>query len=273
MKLILQEIKKILNYRDLIWNLSINKIKEKYRYPILGFLWIILMPILLALIFLFAFSVVIKVRVPHYPFFIYLFCAMLPWSYLSTSIMQSTNSLVESTNLVKNVSFCREIIPISSILSNLINFIFTLPVLFLFLFIFKIKVSIYIIFLPFVILLQTIFIIGVSLLTSACQVRLRDTKYIVELLITAFFYLAPVFYPLDLVKNISPLSLRIYMLNPNAAIITLYRIVILGGYTAFLPPEVNLFNLVIIPVILSLFVLHLGFLIFKKFETSFADLI
>lgn len=271
--LIFEEAIKILHYKDLIRKLSFNQIKVKYRYPILGFLWLILLPTLLALILLFAFSVIIKVKIPHYPFFIYIFSAMLPWTYFSTAIFQATNALIESENLVKNVAFCREILPLASILTNLINFVFTLPVFFLFIFIFRVRVPIYIVFFPFVLFLHTLLIAGVSFLTSSFQVRLRDTKYIVEIVITALFYLTPVFYPLDLVKEISPTSLKLYMLNPLVAITILYRITLLGGYTKYLPSEVNLYNLIILPIIFSVLMLYLGLKIFKKTEPFIADLI
>lgn len=273
MKLFLEEIKGIIKYRKLIWKLAISQIRVKYRYPILGLFWLILMPISLALIFFFAFNIVMKVRIPHYPFFIYLLSALLPWGYFSNSIMQSTSSMIGSGTLIKNVAFCREIVPISFVLANLINFIFTLPVLFVFILIFKVKVSWFIVFLPLVMLIHSIVIIGISLMTSAFQVRLRDTTYIVEILITAVFYLTPIFYHLDLIKDISPSVLRIYMLNPLVGITTLYRITILGEFTAILPAEVNPFNLIVLPMILSLLILRIGLFVFKKYEPSFADLI
>ena len=110
-------------------------------------------------------------------------------------------------------------------------------------------------------------------MTSAFHVRLRDTTYIVEILITAIFYLTPIFYHLDLIKDISPQALRFYMLNPLVGITTLYRIAFLGGFTKILPGEANLFNLIVLPMILSLVILRIGFFIFKKYEPSFADLI
>ena len=262
-----------MKYRHLIWKLAISQIRVKYRYPILGFFWLILMPISLALIFCFAFNIVMKVRVPHYPFIIYMLTAFLPWTYFSNSIMQSTTSLIGSGTLIKNVSFCREIIPISFVLANLINYIFTLPVLFVFILFFRVKVSGFIIFLPLVIILHTILITGISLMSSAFQVKLRDTAYIVEILIMAIFYLTPIFYHFDLIREISPLVLRIYTLNPLVAIATLYRITILGNFTAILPSEVNFFTLIFLPVVLCLIILRIGLFIFKRNEPFFADLI
>lgn len=273
MNLILKEIRKIFLNRHLIWKLSVNQIKVKYRYPILGLFWLILMPIFLSVIFLFAFSVVIKVKIPEYPFFIYLLSAMLPWNYFSSSVNQTTNSLIDNVNLVKNVAFCREIIPISSILANLFNFLFTLPVFFIFILIFHIKVPVYIFFLPFVIILHSILIAGIGFFCSAFQVHLRDTKYIVEIFVTAIFYLVPVVYPLDFVRTISPKFLIMYLLNPLVSITNLYRITLLGNYVKCLPPEVNMFNLIIFPSLVSIILFYSGFMVFKRLESNFADLI
>ena len=270
---LIYEIKKIFINRQIIWNLAINQIKAKYRYPVLGIMWSMLTPLFLSVIFLIAFGIIMKIKTTEYPFLVYFLSGMFPWIYFSASVLEACNSVVQNNNLIKSVAFYRQNIPLSCILVNLINFFFNLPVLFIFILIFKIKISLYIILLPFVLMLHTLLIIGISLIVSSLQVRIRDTRYILELLVNAIFFITPIFYPLNMIKEISSDFLKIYMFNPMASIITLYRITILEGYTRYLPVEVNYFNLIIFPLILTFLLLYLGFFIFNKLEPSFADFI
>jgi len=270
---LIEEINKIFINRQIIWNLAVNQIKARYRYPMIGVMWSILTPLFLSIIFLIAFEIIIKVKIPGYHFLVYFLSGMFPWAYFNTSVLEACNSIVQNSNLIKSIIFYRKNIPLSYILMNLINFFCSIPILFIFFLIFKIKISLYIIFLPFVLIIHTLFIMGIALIVSSLQVRIRDTRYILEVLLSAVFFLTPVFYPLNMIKEISSSFLKIYMFNPMASIITLYRITLLGGYIKYLPSEISYFNLIFLPLIITFLLLYLGFFIFNKLEPSFADFV
>lgn len=261
-----------LNY-ELLCNLAAKEMRVRYKHPILGFLWALIVPLCVVFVFKVVFSLILKVSFTEYPFFIFLATAVFPWNFFSKSISDSTLSIQENSNLIKKVYFHREIIPISIVLANLINFILSILVLMAIFIFLKVKFSQFIVLLPLVILLQSIFTIAVSLFSSGLQAKFRDIKYIVELFLLFFFYFTPVVYPPEIIANISKTLFRIYMLNPMAQIITLYRVTLLKGYLDTMPSGFGLFYLLSASVTFSLILLILGFVIFKKIEPSFSDLI
>jgi ABC-2 type transport system permease protein len=143
----------------------------------------------------------------------------------------------------------------------------------LFLVVFHIEITPLIFFLPLIVFFQTIFTIGISLISASLQAYFRDVKYIVELLLMAWFYLTPIFYPLTLVSGISDNLLKLYMLNPFTGIVTFYRLSLLGGYIKSLPPQIDIFYLLIFCLLSCIVIFFLGFIIFRKFEPRFTDLV
>lgn len=265
--------KEISKYHQLIFSLVSKQIKVKYKHPILGFLWALLVPLLLSLVFMVVFSKIIKIPIVNYPFFIFLITALFPWNFFNLSVSEATMSILEGGELIKKVYFPREIIPISIVLTNLINFIFTIIVVIFFLIVFKIGIGISIIYLPLVILLQIFLNTGIVLMVSGLQVRYRDVKYIIEVLLSLWFYLTPIFYPLSLVANISDKFFNIYMWNPLTVLITLYRLVFLTGYIHQLPSIVSTHYLIFVGVFSCLTIFYLGLLVFKKYAPNFVDYI
>lgn len=270
---IVKRIKNVVEHRELLLRLTFKDLKLRYKNLFLGFLWALLIPLCMIVIFKIVFSVIIKVDIKNYPFFIFLMTAMFPWSYFQQSISAATTSIVDSGNLIKKVYFPREIIPISIVTANLINFLFTLAVMLLILLFSGVRFTPLLLFLPAVLLIQTILTVGIALIVSGLQVRYRDVRYIVEVLLIAWFYLTPVFYPLTLVAGISKTFFRIYMFNPFVGLVTLYRMILLNGYIETLPPEINFFSIVGAPLISSVVVFFLGFHIFQRYERSFTDYI
>jgi len=253
--------KDIFSYKELIYNLTLKDLKVRYKTAALGFLWALLNPLIMMIIFSIVFSLFMKIQIEKYP--IFLLTALLPWHFLSQSLSISTTSIVDNANLIKKVSFPREIIPISSITANLINFLLSLIVLFIFLIIFKVRFTFMILLLPLLVLTQFIFTLGISLISCTLYTSYRDVKYIVEVLLLSWFYLTPIFYPLSLIPQQYQ---RIYMLNPMACIVVMYRDVLLYGNMP--NPKVMSYALLI-----SFSFLIIGLIIFKKRETIFADLV
>jgi lipopolysaccharide transport system permease protein len=270
---IVSQIKGLIQYRQLVWDLAIKDIKVRYRSPALGFLWAILVPLIMVFIFKFVFSTILKARVENYPFFIYLMTAIFPWTYFSSSISAATESILDNRELIKKSYFPPQVIPVSIVLANLINFLPVVAVMFLIIAFFRTQFSILILLLPVILTLQTIFTIGIALIFSSLQVVLRDTKYIVQLLLIAWLYLSPAFYPLAIIADFSPGFLKLYMLNPFAGLFCFYRIAFLKGYGATLPAGVNIISLSIWIIIVCISVFLFGFSVFRRYAPRFSDLI
>ncbi len=268
-----KKLKEIIRYRELLFRLVLKELKVRYKHPFLGFFWAFIVPLCMILIFMLVFSYILKVPHQGYPFFIFLVSALFPWNYLNLSISTSTMSLLDSGNLIKKVYFPRELIPISIVVVNLVLFIFSLGLMLIFIIPFGIKLSPLIFFLPGVIFMQTIFISGICLIVASLQVKYRDVKYIVEVLLILWFFLTPIFYPLELIANVSDNVFKIYMLNPLTQLITLYRIIIINNYIKCLPPQVNILELIFFNSAICIITFLSGFIIFKKQEPRFSDLV
>lgn len=268
-----KKLKEITRYRELLFRLVLKELKIRYKHPFLGFLWAFIVPLCMILIFMLIFSYILKIPHQGYPFFIFLVSALFPWNYLNLSISTSIMSLLDSGSLIKKVYFPREIIPISIVAVNLVLFVFTLGLMLIFVIPFGVKLQPLIFFLPGIIFMQTVFISGLSLIVSSLQVKYRDTKYIAEVLLIFWFYLTPIFYPLELIAGISDKFFKIYMLNPLTQLITLYRITIINDYIKVLPPQINILELILSNLAICTITFIVGFIIFKKQEPRFADLI
>jgi len=267
------QIKALIQYRHLLWNLAIKEIKVRYRSPALGFLWTILTPLIMVFIYKFIFSTILKTPEEKYPYFIYLMTAIFPWSYFSSTINEAVGCINSNRELIKKTHFPRQIIPVSVILANLLIFIPALIVMLLILAFFRIQFTVFILLLPIALVIQTILTIGLALIVSSFQVILRDTKYIVELLLMALLFLSPGFYSLTTVADFSKIFFKFYLLNPFVGLFTLYRIAFLKGYAETLPLGVNIFALSIWTAIVSIAIFFLGFFVFKRHEAYFSDLI
>jgi ABC-2 type transport system permease protein len=270
---IINQIKALIQHRHLVWSLAIKDIKVRYRSPTLGFLWAALVPLIMVFIFKFVFSMILRAHVENYPFFIYLMTAIFPWTYFASSIDTAVESICSNRELIKKTYFPRQIIPVSIVLANLINFFPALIVMILILYFFRIQFTILIFLLPVILLLQTILTVGLALIVSSLQVVLRDIKYIVQLLLMAWLYLSPGFYSLTMVANASDKFLKLYLLNPFVGLFSLYRIAFLRGFVNTLPSGVNIFVLSIWTIIVCITVFLIGFLVFKKYEPRFFDLV
>lgn len=254
--------------------MAVRDIKLRYRKPYLGFFWMLLIPFSTAIVYKILFSDFMQVTSGPYPFFIYLLTALLPWSYFCSSVQTASRSILDNRNIISQVSFPKYILPLSTVLANLINFLPTILVLFGFLIVFRIKVGASILFLPVVILIQTGMIIGLSLLVSSLQVIYRDVEYITQLALMVLFFMTPGVYTLEEVVNkASPLFTKIYMLNPLVGILNLYRITFIGDYLKNIPKEANLLNTLFIPILSSFMLLSIGIFVFSRHEKKFFDYI
>ncbi len=214
----------LFSYKDLVRNLVSRDFKTRYKRSYLGILWSLLNPLLIILVYTLAFDYIMKIQVKDFPLFF--MCGFLPWSYFSSSLSVSLGSLSDTGYLIKAVYFPREILPLSMVLSCLLHFLITFIFVFPILMIYGYFPKAAVLSLPVVILLQSLFIFGVCLFLSSVHVFFRDIRYILDVILTVWFWLTPVVYPISLI----PEQFRfIYKLNPMALFVEAYREILLNG--------------------------------------------
>ncbi len=220
----MNSLAQIYSYKDLVLNLVSRDFKTRYKRSYLGILWSLLNPLLLILVYTLAFDYIMKIRVKDFPMFF--MCGFLPWSYFSAGILTSLSSLSDSGYLIKAVYFPREIIPLSIVLSCLLHFLITFIFVFPILLIYGYTPQWSYFALPLIILLQTVFTFGLSLFLSSIHVYFRDLRYILDVVLMAWFWLTPVVYPSSMIPES---YLFLYKLNPMTLFVTAYRGVLLDG--------------------------------------------
>lgn len=254
-----KQLQEIFEYRELILNLAVRDLKVRYKGSFLGFFWSFLNPLLMMAVLFIIFSKIFRIQIENFP--IFLLAGILPWQFFATVFSDTTKTITENANLIKKVYFPKEALILSIILSNLVNFLLSLFVLFIFILFCKIKLTLLIFLLPFILIIQLIFLIGMGLIFSALNVFFRDTIWIVNILLLAWFYLTPIFYP---VKMIPKEYLSFYMLNPMAAIVSAYRNILLYG---------NMFNVTYLAAtfFISLVLLFIGLKTYQKVSDIFPE--
>jgi ABC-type polysaccharide/polyol phosphate export permease len=257
------------HYRELIRNLVIRDLKVRYKNSVLGILWSLLNPLLMTLVFTVVFTLMIPSDIENYP--VFFMCGFLPWSFFSASVTGATGSIVGNSPLIKKVYFPREILPLAEVLSNLVNFLLALVVLFGMIFVFGMKLTPAVLMLPLIILAEVMFIGGMALFLSTANVFFRDTQHILEIVLLAWFFLTPIFYPITVLPDnaeILGFTVNIQLwarrLNPLASLIASYRDVLYRGQ----PTGLDFF---LRTLVTCLAVLVVGYLVFCRFSTVFGE--
>ena len=236
-----------------------RELKARYRGSFLGFLWTFLNPLLLLAVYALVFHYYLRIRVEHYAGF--MFVGLLPWIWFSSSLLEGTTSITSGGSLVTKVLFPSQILPMVKTLSNLVNYLLSLPILYLFLWGMGVYQGWSLLWLPLILLLHFLFIQGWVLLLSAVNVFFRDVQHILANLLTLWFFLTPILYPLSQV----PAPFRPWVLfNPMAQIIQAYHDVFFYHRN----PD---FRLLAVFAGLSLVLLWLGASFFERYKESFAE--
>lgn len=220
----MNKITNVFQHKDLLINLTMKELKLKYKNSIIGFLWSFLHPILLLVVYTFAFKLIIRIQIENFPIFV--FCGLLPWMFISGAISLSANSIINSENLVKKVYFPRVIIPLSVILSNFISMLINFIVLFAGLGFFGLGLTPALFFLPLLLIPTLFFTIGLGVLFASLTVKYRDLSHLIEILFMVWFYLTPIIYKLSMIPE--PYNMYIEA-NPITKIIEMFRTVIIDG--------------------------------------------
>lgn len=250
------------NYKYLLFQLTLREIKGRYKQSIIGYFWILLNPLLQLLVYSFVFSIIFRFPSNNIPYPIFLLAGLLPWIYFQTAISAATTSLVENANLITKIYFPRETIIYSVICAKAIDFLLASLLFIIFILVTKTPIQISSILIIPLLFTQILLMTGVSFLLSTFNLFYRDIQYLTNLILMLWMYLTPVVYPLSLVPAE---FVWIYKLNPMVGIIEGYRSALFG-----FPLDKGT---IISAFVISLTVFILGFIIFKRSDKVFADIV
>ena len=257
-------VRELWAYRDLLLNLVRRDLAVRYRRSALGFLWSFLNPLLMMLVFAVVFMVVKPQAVGQYPLFV--LSGLLAWNFTAGSLSGAARSITGNANLIDKIYFPREVLPISVVLSNLVNFLFSLCVFIPLALVFGVRFGWWALALPLVIGVQLLLVCGLSLLVSALNVFYRDTEAVLDVALTAWFFLTPVFWQLELLPN-QVLGVDVwrleYTLNPMATLVTDYRYILLYQYPVI--------RHTLIALAVGLFLVMAGWALFRRWSPRFAE--
>jgi lipopolysaccharide transport system permease protein len=256
-------LRELWNYRDLLVILIGRDIKLRYKQTALGIAWVVLQPLIAALIFAAIFGRLAKLPSDGAPYLLFVFCGLTAWNYFSQALQRAGNSLVTNAQLVSKIYFPRLLIPLAHTLAVLVDFVVMLLVLFVMMTIYHVAPGIKILALPFFLLLATLTATGIALWFSALGVKYRDFMYALPFLIQVWMYASPVVYPASLV----PIRYQAwYALNPAVGFIEGFRWSALG-HSALDS------RMLVITIVISLGAFLSGTFFFRRVERQFADVI
>ena len=256
------DLRELWAYRGLVIVLTLRDIKVRYRQTVLGAAWAIIQPLTIMLIFSVIFGKLAKIPSEGFPYPVFVYAALLPWTFFANALTASGGSLVSSSNLVSKVYFPRLIIPISAVGGGLVDLLISSGVLLLLMVYFDIPWTINLVMAPFLILGVVFTAFGVGTILSALTVSYRDFRFIVPFLIQIWMFLTPVVYGVSFI----PEKWRwLLLLNPMTGYIDGFRAAFLGRPFAW--------DSLFISLILSMLVVLLGVGYFGKVERRFSDVI
>jgi lipopolysaccharide transport system permease protein len=261
--------KDLWRYRELFYILSWRDVKVRYKQTVIGVVWSVLRPLLTMMIFTFIFGQVAKFNAPPgIKYGLLVFAGLLPWQFFSTGLSEASNSLVGNERLISKVYFPRMIIPASSVITSLVDFLISLILMFGLLIWYRTVPSINLVFLPLFIVMAFFASFGVGLWLTSLNVKFRDFKHVVPFLVQIGLYISPVAFTSEKAATMIPEKFRLlYYLNPMTGVIDGFRWCFFGDK---LPIYWNGMFLSLAVIIIFLLI---GIRTFRKMEKSFADLI
>ena len=251
--------KNLYNYRELLKTNVKKEIRGKYKNSFLGVLWSFLNPLLQIAVYAIVFPLILRNTQENYV--IFLCCGLIPWAFFSTAITRSAFTMVENGNILKKVYFPREILPISIVTSECVNFLISTIIILGFVIFGGLGITKYIIFYPIVLIAQYLLLIAISLVVSSISVYVRDLQHLIGVALQLLFYATPIVYAADSIPENFKWILNI---NPMTYIINGYRDIF---YNQQMPELKPLFILIVISIIACV----IGYLIFSKLQKGFAE--
>lgn len=256
--------REIWSYRELFYFLAWRDIVVRYKQTIVGIAWSIVRPVVTIVVFTVVFGKVAALPSEGIPYIILVTAATLPWQLFSTSLSESTNSMVNSAGIISKVYFPRLTIPLSSIVVCLIDFLISFVILIILMIYYRIVPGMEFLLLPVFTLIAVLASFGAGLWLSALNVKYRDIKHIVPFIVQFGIYVSPVGFS----STVVPEKWRLlYSLNPMVGVIDGFRWAITGGKSFLYMPGLFLSFIVIVILLVT------GFMYFRKTERTFVDVI
>ncbi len=250
-------------YRELFYFFTWRDIKVKYKQTVLGFLWAILQPLLMMLIFTFFFSRTLNIQHLTIPYPVFVFSGLILWNFFSSALTNASNSMVNNAPIIKKIYFPRLIIPVSSILGAFFDFIMAFILFFFILLYYQVSPELSAILLwPLALLVTAVASLGLGSWLSALNVKYRDFRYVIPFLVQILFFVTPIIYPASLIEQ--EWIRYIVALSPMYAAIEFFRI----------PLSTTSANTLMLTLSLSssIIFLFVGLIYFRRTEDFFADL-
>jgi lipopolysaccharide transport system permease protein len=263
----IRNLRELYQYRALLWSLTLRELKARYRASVLGFLWTFLNPTLQMAVYTLVFGYLGfgDRRIEHYPYFI--FVGMLPWIYFSTSAVAGASSISDRRDLLTKVRFPAQVLPATIVFTNLLNYLFSLPLMFILCAVAGHSLTWHVVFFIPLVILQTLFTLAMTYLLSALNVAFRDLQHIVNNLLMVAFFGSFVLMPMEPVHEKYPLIAKIIVYgNPMAALTIAYRDIF---YTHQIPNWHPLAAVALIAIML----LWISSVIFERRREEFAELV
>jgi lipopolysaccharide transport system permease protein len=257
------DLRALWNYRELLHFLAWRDVKVRYKQAVLGGLWAIIQPVLMAVVFTVFLSRVAGIRSDGVPYPLFVYSGLIIWQMFSLSLSQASGSIVSSASLITKVYFPRLVIPLSSILVSLVDAAIASTILMAMLVYYHVPITPAIVTLPLFLLLAILAALAISCWSSALNVQYRDVRWIIPFVIQAWLFATPVMYPSSLVPDAwRPL----FGLNPMVGAVEGFRWALLGQEPPSLP-------MLAVSSAATLIVLIGGLYYFRGVEQSFADTI
>ena len=255
----MEQIKEVFAYREMIWMLVRRDLRGRYKASALGFLWTFINPLLQLGVYTIVFSIIMRAGIEKY--YLFLFVALIPWMFMSTSVQGGATCILAQKDMVTKIHFPRQVLPIAHVTSCFVNMLLCFIVVFL---VCALDGRLNLLLIPYLIpvmLTEYLLALGICFIVSGATVYLRDLEHIMGIFVMLWQFLTPVMYSVDSV----PAELKqIFMLNPMTSIIVSYRDVL---YYCRAPQLHNL----LLSVAFALVFLVVGWFLFNHLQKRFAE--
>lgn len=256
----LQRIKDIYAYKDMIYSLVRRELRGRYKGSVLGFLWTYINPLCQIIVYSAVFSVIFRVQIEK--FYLYLTIGMMPWVFFNTSVQGGSTCIRAQSDMVKKIYFPREVIPISYVTSAFVNMLLSFIIVFLVVFAAGWGFNPFaLLYLPLIMAIEYLLALGIAFIVSSVTVYFRDLEQIISVLMMAWIYLTPIMYDVEFI----PEQLRtLFFLNPMTPIVVVYHDILY--YRTI--PEVSC---LVQAGLVSLVFFVVGLLLFWRLDRGFAE--
>jgi len=257
----------LIRYRGLIQSLVARELKARYRGSVLGFFWSFINPLLLLLVYSFVFTYVLENKVEGIqPYALFMFCGILPWTWFASSLTEASGSLISGGNLIKKVLFPAEVLPIVSVLANMVHFFLGLTILVGFLIYYKHPPdALDLMWFPVVVFVQLIFTTALALILAALTAHFRDIRDLLANILTLWFFATPIIYPWTQ-ENVRRFK-WIFNLNPFTHLAISYQEIL------FFPGPIGHWRWLLALGAAAVVLFLAGYWVFDRLRDSFAEVV